>query len=115
VKRRAAQHRAVWITSAFLLPTEFLLLIQAQCSEAHQLAPTQVNVELDHRLITNDPRILTVYFGDLIHREKFKLVYHSITQHLTLPGTMIDYSFIQFWIDHQHPTIQEHIKRLATS
>jgi len=81
----------------------------------HQLEPIQDNVELGHQLITNDPRILTVYFGDLIHREKFKSMYHSIRQHLNLPGPMIDYSFIQFWIDNQHPTIQQHIKRLATS
>lgn len=79
-----------------------------------EFVPVQVDTEIDYRSTISDSRILTVYFGDLIHKVKFKLLYQSITQHLNLPGPMIDYSFIQFWIDNQHPTIQDHIKRLAT-
>jgi hypothetical protein len=60
-----------------------------------------------------DPRLLTVFFGDLVHPEKFTLMYKKIQELHGFPGPMITYNFVKFWIDHQSPIIREYIIRLT--
>lgn len=61
----------------------------------------------------DDPRVLTVFFSDLVNQKKFAIMYQSIQQHLNFPGPMIAYDFVKYWIDCQHPKIREHINWLS--
>ena len=75
--------------------------------------PNNANETLTHWTQWTDPRVLTVFFGDLVNRNQFQSLYQDIQQHQKFAGPMITYDFVQFWISRQHPEIQEHINRLA--
>jgi len=75
--------------------------------------PNNADDKLPPQTHWDDPRLLTVFFDDFINQKNFASMYQHIQTHLTFAGPMITYDFVKFWIDHQHPEVQRHIKRLA--
>ena len=53
-----------------------------------------------------NPRVLNIYFGDLLKPETFETAYDSILKHLNLPYKLIRHDFISYWISQQHDTIR---------
>jgi len=60
-----------------------------------------------------DCRVLTVYFSDLVRLDKFDLTYSLILSHLNIGSSLVRHNFVQYWVDQQHPKIQEYIVRLT--
>lgn len=68
--------------------------------------PTNNTTTLQQSQLT-DLRLLDIYFLDLFQESKFEIVYQKIINLLTLPGPMIRYDFVKFWLNKQPAYIRE--------
>ena len=59
-----------------------------------------------------DSRLLNVYFGELLSPSGFEKAYTRIVQHLGLPGKLVRYDFVQYWLDQQSKLIQPALKKI---
>lgn len=75
--------------------------------------PSNADTNLTPQTQWSDPRVLTVFLGDFISRNRFQTTYQAIQHHQGFAGPMITYDFVQFWIGQQHAEIQEQINWLA--
>jgi hypothetical protein len=60
----------------------------------------------------SDARLLDVKFLDLFQEQSFEKVYRDIVNFLNLPGPLIRYDFVDFWLNRQCNTIREVLKKL---
>lgn len=62
--------------------------------------------------ILNDSRLLDIEFEKLIDSAEFESIYDSVVNHLNLPGKLIRYDFIKFWLENQCPKIKSQLEIL---
>lgn len=67
----------------------------------------------DYDTVISDPRILDIYFSDLLNETRFEDTYSKIIQHLNLSGKLIRYDFIQYWINLQADEIKPALSILS--
>lgn len=58
------------------------------------------------QVVAQGPRVLDIAFGQLINPAQFESTYSKVVELLGLPGKLIRYDFVQYWLDHQHPQIR---------
>ena len=71
-------------------------------------------IELSTDDYVKDPKILDIFFGQLLNPVQFEIVYNQIINHLELSGPLIRFNFIEFYISKQSPVILpsfDHIRK----
>ena len=61
----------------------------------------------------SDPRLLDIFFSDIVNSQHFEQTYSTIISHLNLEYKLIRFDFVQYWIDHQHSMIKPTITTLC--
>jgi len=60
----------------------------------------------------NHPRLLNIYFKDLLDQTTFEHLYSDIVKHLDLDHKLIRFDFIEHWIGQQHEFIRPFLKAI---
>ena len=61
----------------------------------------------------SDPRLLDIFFSDIISNQSFEQTYSRIIKHLGLEYKLIRFDFVQYWLNCQHSLIQPTITTLC--
>jgi hypothetical protein len=59
-----------------------------------------------------DSRLLDIKFSNLFQEQLFEKVYYDVVDFLNLPGPLIRYDFVDFWINRQCDSVREILKKL---
>jgi hypothetical protein len=58
------------------------------------------------------PRLLEIFFSDILTHERFENVYSKIIEHLDLDYKLIRFEFIENWLNLQHDAIKPILKTI---
>ena len=60
----------------------------------------------------HNPRLLEIFFSDILNHERFENVYSKIIEHLDLDYKLIRFEFIENWLNLQHDAIKPILKTI---
>lgn len=73
--------------------------------------PSDINISSNYEIINNN-QVLTIYFDDIFNELSFEQLYNEIISFLQLPGKLIRYDFIRYYIEKQLPEIRMLLNKL---
>ena len=71
-----------------------------------KLGVTSNNTPIPNATPVSHNRVLTVPFGVLFNKDSYYAWYDQIIKFLNLPGRLICFDYVKYYLSRQHPSIQ---------